>query len=191
MAPGLVQRGAGVGIGAENRATITTSYDVFDADGNLIGYVSEMSRTDTREITRVRHLSSHDAGRVIEMVPGPDNISLKCTGFALYNKSEQSGDLPHYSLAARLGGMTGTEMFKSLNSQRVPFNIRMEETHPATGAVSRTYYFGCMLKSYAKPVSISGGGGAVTVAETADIEVAVVDNLATSSESAGGTVIGA
>jgi len=188
MAPGLVNRGAGVGIGQANRATISTSYDIFDADGNLIGYVTQLDRSDSRTVARIRHLSSHDAGRTIEQAPGPDEITLSATGFALYNKPEQTGELPHYSLAARLGGLSGQEMFKSLNSQRVPFNIRVEEVHPATGAVSRTYYFGCMLTKYSKPVNLSE----ITVAETADIQVAVVDNLATGSEAGGGgTVIGA
>jgi hypothetical protein len=187
MPPGLVNRGAGVGIGTANRATITTSYDVFDEEGNLIGYLTDISRTDTRTVERIRHLSSHDAGRTIEQAPGPDDISLTCTGFALYNKTDQNGELPHFSLASRLGGLTGAELFKSLNSQRVAFNIRVEEVHPATGAVSRTYYFGCMLTNYTKPISL----GNITVAETANVQVAVVDSLGTASESSPGTVVGA
>ena len=187
MPPGLVQRGAGVGIGVQNRATITTSYDIFDDQGNLIGYVTDIDRTDTRTVQRIRHLSSHDAGRTVELAPGPDETTLACTGFALYNKPDQTGDLPHYSLAARFGGLTGGEMFKSLNSQRVAFNIRVEEVHPATGAVSRTYYMGCLISNYTKPVSL----GSVTVAETVSITVSVVDNLATSSEAGSGTVVGA
>ena len=187
MPPGLVQRGAGVGIGVQNRATITTSYDIFDDQGNLIGYVTDIDRTDTRTVQRIRHLSSHDAGRTIEQAPGPDEVTLSLTGFALYNKPEQSGELPHFSLAARLGGLTGANLFKSLNSQRVAFNIRVEEVHPSTGAVSRTYYFGCMLTNYTKPVSL----GNITVAETASVQVAVVDNLATGSEGGSGVVVGA
>lgn len=187
MPPGLVQRGDGVGIGVQNRATITTSYDVFDDQGNLIGYCTDIDRTDSRTVQRIRHLSSHDAGRTIEQAPGPDEVSLAMTGFALYNKPEQSGDLPHFSLAARLGGLTGTQLFKSLNSQRVAFNIRVEEIHPATGAVSRVYYFGCMLTNYTKPISL----GNITVAETANVQVAVVDNLATGSEPGSGVVVGA
>ena len=186
MPPGLVQKGAGVGVGAQNRATISTSYDIFDEDGNLIGYVTDISRTDNRSVTRIRHLSSHDAGRTIEQAPGPDETTLALTGFALYNKAEQSGDLPHYSLVGRLGGTEGN-VFKSLNSQRIPFNLRVEEVHPGTGAVSRTYYFGCYLTSYTKPISL----GSITIAETASCQVSVVDNLATSSEATSGTVVGA
>lgn len=188
MPPGLVQRGDGVGIGVANRATITTSYDVFDDDGNLIGYLTDINRTDTRTVDRIRHLSSQDAGRTVEQAPGPDEPALDVTGFALYNKVDQSGDLPHFSLASRFAGLTGAQFFKSLNSQRVPFTVRVEETHPATGAISRTFYFGCMITNYTKPVSL----GNITVAETANIQVAVVDAVPTSSEAgAGGFIVGA
>lgn len=187
MPPGLVSAGDGVGIGVANRATITTSYDVYDDQGNLVGYITDIDRTDSRTVQRIRHLSSHDAGRTIEQAPGPDEVSLATTGFALYNKPEQTGDLPHFSLAARFGGLTGTPLFKSLNSQRVAFNIRVEEIHPATGAISRTYYIGCLITNYTKPVSL----GNVTVAETCNIQVGVVDNLQTSSQAGSGTVVGA
>jgi len=188
MPPGLINQGDGVGIGVGNRATITTSYDIYDAEGNLVGYLTNVTRNDTRRVERIRHLSSHDAGRTVEQAPGPDEPTLTCEGFALYNKTEQSGDLPHFSLPARLGGLTGATVFKSLNSQKVAFTIRVEDVHPATAAISRTFYLNCFLTRYSKPVQI----GNVTVAETADVQVGQVDTLVDGSEAgASGVVIGA
>ena len=189
--PGLIGYGDGVGIPAGVRSTISTTYDIYDQGGLLVGWIKQLERTDARPTTLVRHLSSFDAGRIIEQVPAPETVTLRGTGFALYNKIDTTGKIPHYSLASRISQGVGLEqggvyLFKSLNSQRIPFNIRMVETQPSTGATAITYYIACMLTGYTKPVNI----GTVSIDETVAIQVGQVDELPFAA-SAGGTIIGA
>lgn len=190
--PGLIGLGDGVSVNESNRTVVSTSYDVYDEDGRLVGYCTAISRTDTRTVTKVRHLSSSDAGRVIEQVPAPEDVTIDVTGYALYNTPDLTGDVPHYSLAARLtkgmganvGG--GVYLFKSINSQRIPVTIRQEEVHPVTGAVDLVYYHGCMITNYTKPQNL----GTTTVAETVKMQVAWVDSLPSAAPQPG-VIVGA
>lgn len=190
--PGLVGLGDGVSIPDTNRAVLSTSFDIYDQDGQLVGYCTNVERTDNRPTVPLRHNSSSDAGRVIEQVPNPEEVKLRIVGYALYNKADLSGTIPHYSLAARLslgtgttGGFGGRYLFKSINSQKTPFTIRVEEVHPSTLAKSVTYYVGCMLENYSKPQNI----GTITISETASVRVSWVDETASGSP-ASGVVVG-
>lgn len=190
--PGLIRLGDGVGLAESNRSVISTSIDLYDQNGNLVGYATQANRTDNRTVERVRHLSSSDAGRTIEQAPGPEDVSLDVNGFALYNTPQLDGQFPHYSLAARLSKGTdlpaigGEYLFKSINSQRTPFNLRVEEVHPQTQARSITVYFNCMLLTYTKPMNL----GAITLAETCRIQVGQVDVPSASNAGGNGIIIG-
>lgn len=189
--PGLMRLGDGVGLTDSNRALISTAVDLYDEDGQLVGYATGIERTDRRTVTKVRHLSSADAGRVVEQVPSPEDVVLRVTGFALFNKQDLSGRIPHYSLAGRLSrgtgnaGFGGVYLFKSLNSQKFPFTLKEENVHPQTLARATTFYHNCMLTDYTKPMNL----GTVTVAETCSVQVGQVDELQSSQGSNEGIVI--
>ena len=161
-----IELGYGVGLAKDNKVVITTSIDIFDNEGNKIGYCTSISRTDARGVERIRHLDSADAGRVIELQPRPSDVTLAVTGFALYNDgSKRKG------LLNRLPG-NAAQQFVDLNQQTESFTIKVVETHPATGAITKTYYYGCMLSAYAHPINLTGAN----VAETATVMVAWIDS---------------
>lgn len=162
---GLVAHGSGVGLAPGNQTVISTTVDVFDEGGNNIGFISQLNRNDTRPVVPIRHLDSSDAGRILELQPGPETYQLTATGYALYNVAEDVGG----SLLNRLP--QGAAAFKVMNDQSIPFTIEEAETHPATTIVNRTLFLGCMLNSYSKPLNI----GSVTVTETAGITVSWVE----------------
>lgn len=162
----FVTQGDRVGVPDTNLAVVSSSVDVFDTDGLNIGFMQQITRTDTRQVTRIRHLDSFDAGRIVEQVPMPEDLSLNVMGFALYNRGSDK-----QSLINRIGG-SGSARFKSLNSQQIPFNLLEEWTHPANpNNRGQTYYLGCWLTNYSRPINI----GTVTVAETATIQPSWVD----------------
>jgi hypothetical protein len=153
----IATRGDGVSLPSGNRVIVSTSIDVLDDDGFNIGFIQQLNRTDTRQIMRVRHLDSVDAGRVIELSPGPEDNSLNATGFALYARGADPG-----AILNRLPGING-QVFKSLNSNAIPFEIIEVWTQPATGAVGETTYGDNLINNYTRPVNI----GAIQISETA------------------------
>lgn len=152
----IATRGDGVSIPEQNRVIVSTSVDVLDDDGFNIGFIQQLNRTDTRQVLRVRHLDSGDAGRVLELSPGPEDNSLNATGFALYARGSDPG-----AVINRLAGLGGT-IFKSLNSNAIPFEIIEVYTHPATGAVGETTYGDNLMNNYSRPVNI----GAIQIVES-------------------------
>jgi len=161
-----IELGYGVGLDKDNKAIITTSIDVFDNEGNKIGYCQSINRNDTRNVQRIRHLDSSDAGRVIEMQPQPSDIVLTANGFSLYNDGVNRGGLLN-----RLPGAAAAQ-FVELNQQSAMFNLRVKEKHPSTGQITVTYYYGCMLSNYSHPIAIT----TVNVVDTATIQVSWVDS---------------
>jgi hypothetical protein len=180
--PGLVKYGDGVGLADSNKAVISTSIDIYDENGYLVGFALSIDRTDARTVTRMRHLSSQDAGRTIEQAAQPENVDITIGGYSLYNAPGVS-DVPHFSLAGRVSKGTGEDrfsaayIFKSINSQRIPFNLKVVETHPATGAEGVIYYMGCMLTRWSKPTNLNN----LWVVETANIQASWVDIPASAS----------
>jgi len=163
--PGLVAAAqnprAGVSIPEDNRTIVSTSVDILDSKGNNIGYITNFSPSWTRNITKVRHLNSLDAGRIIEMVPGPSDVTITVGGFALYNNDNDG------SLVQRLGGGSTKKAMKMLEEQSIPFVISERATHPKTGKSVGTTYHICWLSATSSPKNI----GTVTIAETATIQV--------------------
>lgn len=153
----LTTRGDGVSLPEGNRVIVSTSVDVLDDDGFPIGFVQQLSRSDTRQIIRVRHLDSIDAGRVVELSPGPEDNSLNATGFALYSRGLDPG-----AILNRIPGLGG-QAFKSLNSNAIPFELIEVWTQPATGETAETTYGDNLLQTYNRPINI----GAIQISETA------------------------
>lgn len=161
----LQTRGDGVSIPEKNMVVISTSVDVLDDLGNNIGFLQQISRTDRRDTTMVRHLDSTDAGRMLEQAPGVETNELNVTGLALYSISSDKR-----SLLNRMAG-SGSAKFKSLNSQQLPFEVTERWTHPATGRVGETLYGDCVILNYSRPVNI----GTATITETCNIRATWVE----------------
>lgn len=152
-------RGDGVSIPESNQVVISTTVDVLDDQGFNIGFIQQISRTDARPTTPIRHLDSSDAGKILEQSPGVETNQLNVTGLALYNLGTD-----RRSLLNRMVG-SGSSKFRSLNSQQLPFELSERWTHPATRLAGETLYGDCMLTNYTRPVNI----GTVTITETANI----------------------
>jgi hypothetical protein len=167
--PGIVAAAqnpdAGVGVPDTHRTQLSTSVDIIDMDGNNIGYISQFGTTGTRNVTRIRHLNSDDAGRVIEQAPNPEDRTVNVTGFALYNKQSDG------SVIQRLGGRSTRKKMAMLEEQKIPFNIVEVVRQPATGEEETTVYHNCWLTNFSKTINI----GTATIAQTATLSVEWVE----------------
>lgn len=162
----LVSRGDGVKIPEQNRVIISTSVDVLDDNGFNIGFIQTLNRTDNRQVQRVRHLDAVDAGRTVELSPGPEDNTLNATGFALYARGADKG-----SVFGRMAGFNG-QAFQSLNSNFIPFEVIESAIHPTTGATGDTTYGDNLITNYQRPINI----GAVQVVETVALITSWVEN---------------
>lgn len=177
MSPGLVAAAqnprGGVSIPESNRTILSTSVDLLDMQGNNIGYITNFTPSHTRNMTRIRHLNSLDAGRILEMAPSPTDINISVGGFALYNRQDDG------SIIQRLGAGATKKAMRMLDEQSVPFLIVEVETHPKTGDKVTIGYHLCWLTAYSSPKNI----GTVTIAETASLAVAWADDYEGETES--------
>jgi hypothetical protein len=156
-----ILRGDGVKFPKENLVVNAATVDIYDDKGNIIGFLTSLDETLNRGIQRVRTLSSEAAGRVIEMVPMTEDVSLNVNGYSLYDKSQtEKGSLIH-----RMGSAMGA--LKSLQSQAEPFHIVKTETHPATGQKVTDSYFDCWFSNFTRSRDI---GRLVTI-DRATIQV--------------------
>jgi len=147
-----------VGLPKDNQIISSVSYDIFlEGEGSglsqAIGFITNINNAHARTNTRQRHLSSADAGRIIEITPGLENITLNVTGFNLYNKSHTQRE----NLAARLTGEAG---LYTLSQNREYFAILKTVKHPnpssdiqnrTTGILFRR----CLLSSFNDVVDIN------------------------------------
>ena len=163
---GLVSQGNKNGNAPSNLVVVTTGISVFDQVGLEIGYIENLDRTDNRPTTLIKHLNKADAGRSVEQVPGIEGYTLSASGYALYNSSNAK----RRSIINRLVG-SEADAFVTMAQQTTPFAIRQEETHPATLFTQITYFLGCMLTNYSRPVSI----GTVTIAEKVNITAMYIE----------------
>jgi hypothetical protein len=164
----LVIHGFGVGLAPSNLTVITTSVGVFDDQGFEIGLLQSINRDDSRPTIDVRHLNKADAGRIVEQQPGVETYALTVSGWMMYQKNDTSKQ----SLLNRLpSDVSGSGVFQVMNQQFIPFAIREDETHPATGATNVTNFLGCMLTSYSKPIPLTG----TSVVETAHVKPSWVE----------------
>jgi len=146
---GFVKRGFGVGVWEGDRilnpiATIT----IYDQDGNEIGYVTSISPSTTRNVTRQRHFNAADAGRVVELTHNPEDYKLTLEGFLLYHPGYNG--LISGSLIDRLFRPEDDAhaVFELLNKQYIPFDIVEESINPATGRGYRKIYISCKISDW-------------------------------------------
>lgn len=139
-----ILRGDGVNFPSRNRIVASSTLDVYDDSGFIIGFVTNFNETQARAVTRIRHLSSRDAGRIIEMSPNTEDINLTVNGYSLYDISlTEKGSLIH-----RMG--SAMRALKSLQSQAEPFNMVRTETHPSSGELVRDVYFDCWFTNFTR-----------------------------------------
>lgn len=171
-------RGDGVAIPTTNKVVISTTVDVLDDDGNPMGFIQSLNRTDTRRVDRLRELSATSAGRTVEQSPGPEDLSVRVTGFAIYAVGGIKGSLLDRLLQPVLGSALrgnqvlapspqGGSLIKSINSQQVPIQVTERFVHPASpGAETGILYGDCMLTNYSHPVAI----GTINIAEEVQLQ---------------------
>jgi hypothetical protein len=139
-----ILRGDGVSFPTSNRVVNAATVDIYDDRGNIIGFVTSVDETLSRQVQRVRVLSSEAAGRVIEMCPQTEDISVNVNGYSLYDLSQtEKGSLIH-----RLGSHMAA--MKSLTSQADAFNLVKKETHPRTGQQVTDTYYDCWLTNFSR-----------------------------------------
>lgn len=159
-------RGSGVMIPKTNKIIVTTSITIYGHDGKIMGYITDFTPDSARRVERIRHASFADAGRVIEQVPAPEDLTLRVTGFALYESS----------LVGRISrGVPEQEpdtVFFSLNDQSYPFTIELEHKHPADAGNTYQILFGeCLLTAHSHPWAIRN----LYIAQTATVQPAWVE----------------
>lgn len=169
--PGLVAAAQNPNAGVANntpdvdKVLLSTSVDILDDQGNNIGYVSQFSDSGNRRLDRIRHLNALDAGRTLEMAPGPEDRTLSLNGFAIYNRQTNG------SLIQRIGGESTRKAMKTLEEQKLPFTIVEREVDPATGEEEYTIYHECWIQQMSKPVNI----GQATVSQSCTVQVGWVE----------------
>jgi len=158
-----VTRGDGVSFSAQHRVINAARIDILDDDGYIIGFVQGVNETLSRQVQRVRHLNSLDALRVIEMVPGAEDVSITLSGYSLYDKTlTDRGSLIH-----RLGSPMAAA--KSLMGQAVGFNLIMLEKHPATGEYVRSKWVNCWITNSTRSRSVNN----VVNVDSATVQVGI------------------
>lgn len=162
-------QGIGVKIPEQNKLIIIPSITIYDTDNVEIGFITDLTPDSTRNVERIRILYAGAAGRVVEQVPGVEDWTIRCTGFALYEQT-----LP----GALTQGTGANKIFHSLNSQYIPFKITIEEVHPITGDTITTEFGDCWLTAYSHPISVRN----LHVAETATIQPAWVHTIEPSTQ---------
>ena len=163
-------QGYGVGLAPENQIRIPWSYDIYDQDGNNIGFLTSFNPSSDRPVDGVRHLNSSDAGRIVEAVPKVSNDTISVNGFAIYN----SAVTKRGTLLNRLGGSVD-EAIVHINQNKIPFTIVATCNHPGDASLTEdmheTKYIDCLLTNYSQPVSVND----TTISESASIFVSRVE----------------
>ena len=136
------------------------------ADGAAveIGFIDRIDYATRRTVDRKRHLCQSDAGRVVEQVPLPEDMTLTATGLGLYNSSiigRLTGQAPGRKIESAYA------LFHTLHSQAYPFEIEVQAVHPGDDNQKFTIIYGeCWLTDFGMPINI----GDSSIAETATIQ---------------------
>lgn len=167
-------RGDGVGIPQTNQVVVSTSITILAQSSAPIGFVQSIQPSDQRRVDRVRHLDAVDAGRTIEQAPGPEDHSIRMTGFAVYGGTPAQGSSagttdPKGSFLERLlalgpgqslGDISG-RVFRCLSSQIIPFDLFEERRRPGLGNKTTKKYMDVWMTNFSSPVQITN----ITIAE--------------------------
>lgn len=162
--------GPGVRIPTTNNVIIPPSISILSMDGQEIGLISDIDITSTRRVERIRVVKASAAGRVVEQTPAPEDLSIRCTGFALYTST---------LIGSLIKGSEGANaVFHSLNTQYQLFWIKVKEVHPVSQKTIITQYGDCWLTDYSHPISIRN----LYIAETATVQPSWVKTVEVSDE---------
>lgn len=140
--------GIGVRIPSSNQVIVTSGIDIYSGNVKL-GFIVSISLEGSRRVERIRELRAWTAGRIVEQVPGPEDLTIRANGYALYTKT---------LLGLLTRGTVPTpppDIFHSLNLQYLPFDIHVEEIHPVDPTKKiKVVYGGCYITSYSHPIAI-------------------------------------
>ena len=172
MPTGFVKTGFGVSANESDRIlNPIVSITIYDQEGHEIGYVTNFEPSTQRRVDRQRHLNAADAGRVVELTHGAEDVSLRVVGFTLYQPGYHG--LVSGNLIDRLfrPDSTADAVFTILNKQAIPFDLYVIEEHPITHKGKTVVYQGCKVQSWSGAYQINQAW----VAETVSIVVSNVD----------------
>ena len=140
---------------------LATSISILDQDLFTIGFMTQVTPSNARPTTRIRHIGHKDAGRPLEQAPNVEDITLNLTGFALYNDVDEKG-----SLIQRIGAWNPVLALEALNEQHIGFSLIRIDVHPRTQKiVNAKEWFDCWLQNFSDPVVI----GTATISQTVSI----------------------
>ena len=145
----------GVRIPETNKVVVITSITVFDTEGQEIGFIQELSPSSTRRVERIRDLSATRAGRVIEQVPSPEDLTVTGRGLCLYEQSV-------LRLITGFKPENTYDVWFALTHQFIPFNVVVDVKHPVTNKGWYIMFSRCWLTSYGVTYRV----GELFVAET-------------------------
>jgi len=121
----------GLSLPATNKVIVPSSTTIL-IDGSIIGFIQELSEDSGRTVDRVRELSGSRAGKVVEQVPGVENVTLRGTRFCLYEGN------PVTEFLKEQGEVDGPIF--AITQQYIPFDVRVEERHPNSSADKKGFY---------------------------------------------------
>ena len=167
----------GVGLATPDTNIIVVPFSISIVVGiDEIGFIDRIDYATRRTVDRKRHLNQSDAGRVIEQVPLPEDMTLTATGLGLYNSSilgRLTGQAPGRSDDSLYA------LFHTLHSQAHPFNVEVQAVHPADTNQKFTILYGeCWLTDFGMPINI----GDSSIAETATIQPSWAETLVGSQQ---------
>lgn len=191
------------GMGFNPRSRIVNpiiSTVILNEDNKPIGYLQNFSITSNRAVNPQRHFDLFDAGRIVELTYGPENLTITASGLVLYPISPAqvtfgiSAELKagsglelgvtttanlRYSSKAAQGQSTMDRMLPDsfpspaffLNLQFVPFTIkRVTYFAPSDFGVAEIYR-DCLLTNYSRAYNINN----TTVVDNVSITVSTWD----------------
>lgn len=154
----------GVKIPTTNRVVIPTSILISIA-GAPVGFIQDLTYDTSRRVERIRELNAPRAGRIVEQIPSPEDITANGTGFCLY----ESNVISRIAKGATMSSIT--DVFFTITSQYIPFDVFLTETHPLTGSGFRVTLENCWLVRYSHPIRV----GDLMISETFEIQPQAVN----------------
>lgn len=116
---------AGMGVNPRSRIVnpiITTV--ILNEDNRPIGYLQGFNVSSNRPINPQRHFDLFDAGRIVELTYGPENLTINASGLVLYPISPSSIT---FGISAELG-TSGVELGATISS-----NLKIRPTKSSQG----------------------------------------------------------
>jgi hypothetical protein len=194
---------SGVPQSTSRHVAMSTCFDIWLADiQKLIGFINQLTVTNTRTVTQIRHLNSVDAGIAVDTVVTPDTPTLAFNGFYIYGTKANTNELAGEETVGRsgveargvgptIGRVAGIDLMMSLDQQNIPFDIIVRHVYPTTQASTPGFgvtaaeqetggtiigvYKNCTISSMSVPINI----GTAAVADSGNISVGYISSGAT------------